>query len=303
MNYTVSGEVAKATSEYLPLYSEYAAKFDDLIAQMNEESLASTEGLNSNFVGRFLVGVFDTFGALLSSVGTNLTRFTKALKRSELHEYCAGNRAKLFVVERIEFTKAYGVNVDIPANMHGGYKSAVSKIQMIYNRLNAINTMKMMDASFKNIFKAMTGDTSRLNDLINTTGDIAGRTTTAVKPAVLECQKEFSSKFIAQKPFEQVFASIKELSEVKTMLLDLEPRLQDCHQLVSLVESMERSQKGILSAYREDIGLTQKELNTLAEMSKNVALLFDAYGMAAMRQMAMEHNLVLCCNTLYDKCK
>lgn len=288
--------------QVFPTYFKTASALDNLFKKEHID-ITSTEALNSSLAGRLLVSICDVLTGVLATGRTNLFKFYKTLKRSEIREFVESNRAKTFVVEHLPFEKCFGTQIDVPANMAKTYKDAIASVQNIYARLNAVQTLKMIDASFTNIYRAVSTGNKNVADLINTSSEIANRTAAAAKPAILQCQKEFSGKFSEKREFEKVFLTMQELVECKNELLVMEERLQAVHKLASFVESMEQSQKGIIDSFDESLQLTPKELYNLGEMSKNVALIFDAYGLAAIRQAALEHNWILCVNTLYTTCK
>ena len=101
-----------------------------------------------------------------------------------------------------------------------------------------------------------------------------------------------------------MFLTNQEWVEVRKTLIENESRLQDVKAISEIIGSMEGTLREIAKqAESVDTILTQKDLKNLGETAKQVALIVDAYGMAATRQMTIEHNYILTANHLYDTCK
>jgi hypothetical protein len=287
----------------LKLYDKVCMQLDMLMREQGVDP-SSMEGLNSNIIGRLFVGVIDTFGGLLSTWATNLTRCFKDLKRSELNEFTSSNMLKVATVERLTFDKAMNVAVDIPSNMKSTYIKAINSIVDAYVKLNAINNAKLADISFNEMITSINTGNKKLAAQISSTYSVITRSVAGAKMAVSTCFSQFDGKSQYKVEFSKVFNSMKELQDSKRILLDNEYRLQDVAVLAKLVESIEGSCKEMVKVFESNDALvTSKDLNLLSETAKNLALVVDAYGMAAMRQMTLEHNLILCINNIYDNAK
>lgn len=287
----------------LKLYDKVCTDLDMLMYEHGVDP-SSMEGLNSNIIGRLFVGVIDTFGGLLSTWATNLTRCFKDLKRSELNEFTSSNMLKVATVERLTYDKAMNVAVDIPSNMKSTYIKAINSVVDAYVKLNAINNAKLADISFNEMITSINTGNKKLSAQISSTYSVILRAVAGAKMAVSTCFSQFDGKSQYKVDFSKVFNSMKELQDSKRILLDNEYRLQDVAVLAKLVESIEGSCKEMVKVFESnDTLVTSKDLNLLSETAKNLALVVDAYGMAAMRQMTLEHNLILCINNIYDNAK
>jgi chaperonin GroEL (HSP60 family) len=130
------------------------------------------------------------------------------------------------------------------------------------------------------------------------------RVVAGAKQAVATCFSQFDGSSSYKVKFEKVFLSMKELSDCKRILLDNEFRLQEVHDLAKMVESIESACKEMVKVFQDNTEpVTASDLMHLSETAKNIALVIDAYGMAATRQLTLEHNLILCINGLYDNAR
>lgn len=287
----------------LSLYDKVCAELDHLVFT-EESSWDSLEGLNSNILGRLFVGVVDTFSGLLSTWTTNLTRCFKDLKRSELNEFVSSNILKVRTVEGIPYEKAMDLDIDVPSNMKSTYLKAINSVVDVYSKLNAINNAKIVDVSFIEMLTSINTGNKKISGQISSTYSVVTRVVASAKQAVATCFSQFDGSSVYKVKFEKAFLTMKELSDCKRLLLENENRLREVHELSKLVTSIEGSCKEMVKAFQANSStVSSRDLQLLAETAKNIALVIDAYGMAAMRQMMLEHNLILCINHVYDKAR
>ncbi len=284
-------------------YSSVCLEIDALYAEQGV-MYGSVEGLNSNIIGRLFVGVVDTFGQLLNTFGSNLVNITKSIKRSELNEFVSSNMLKTRVVDGIAYDKAMNIEVDVPANLKGTYKSAVDAIGAVYQRLNAINNGKLVATSFKEILGSINANNKNLSQQIDATALIMHRVLSGSKAAVDVCLGEFSGEFAVKVPFSKVFLSTKEWVDARKDLISMENRLQDVRRMGETITDIEGTLKAIVSSINDNASeVSGKDLKNMSEIVKGIALVFDSYGMATTRQMQLEHNYILCLNRLYDNAR
>ena len=282
------------------LYSRASTEVDLILKQMTVAMLSSQEALNSSFFGRFLVSVCDTFVGICNSAATNITRITKSLKRSELHEFIDSNKFKVKTVDEIPYSRLVGFKVDIPAKMSGTYKAAIENIANVYVRLNAFNTSRLLQNSLTQIYTSLSNDDKKAAGIINTIYGVVDSIVKASKDVILDCQNRFSAKFQDKSTFDNLFLTKEEWIDSKTMMLELEPRLQEARSIRENIETIETILKNIcnfLGSNTENLG--QAEVTKFGEMIKHVALVMDGYNLAVTRHMALEHNYVLMINAIY----
>ena len=266
--------------------------------------LASTEALNSNIFGKVFVAIVDTFSGIALTFKSNMVNMTKAIKRSELHEFRDSNRLKIRTVNSIDYSRLVGFKVDVPANLNETYPETVKILADAYIKFNTDSISKLMLSAFTEIFKSMTEGTGKAASIIDKYFRIVNATTHVVKPAYERLAACFNGKFEKQLPFEQVFYTMTEYVQCMDSLLDLEPRLQEARDVRETVEGQERILKGILDFCQDhQETLDKNDLTKFGETIKDVALIMDAYHVAVMRQLALEHNYILMTNSIYDNVK
>lgn len=286
----------------LEFYDELCFRIATLYAEAGALEGSSMEGLGSNVIGRLFVSIVDAFAGVLTSLTTNMTRCFKSLKRSELNEFVQSNRLRVMSVDSLNYEDVIDTPIDVPANMKGTYKQAVESLVAVYTKLNALNTTKLANTSFASILNAINTSDPKLSKQIDSAFSVISQVIKNVKPAVDTCLSQFDGKFTYKTKFGKVFLTMDEWKAVRTTLIENECRLQDVKALTDLTSETETTLKSIASAVDADSSIiSPKDLRNLGEMAKNTALVLDAYGMAATRQMAIEHNYVLCVNQLFSK--
>lgn len=287
----------------MPLYTQTSDAVEDILRELRTNDEVSTESLAGNMFGRMVVSICDTFTGLLNTFVTNVTKFHKTLKRSELKEFCQSNRMKVGVVSN-SISKAIGdVKVNAPAGMNTTFVQAIETLQVIYVQLNAVETARTMQAALQETFAKLSNQDSSVGKSILTNYNFIHTVIKNSKPAVLKCQKEFGSERAESVPITKAYADLSEVRKSIEMLLSMEPRLQDVHALVKMAQQMEAVVKGMVDLVKTkgvaELNIANRDLANLGETAKDLALIFDSYSLAATRQMTLEHNTVLNINALY----
>ena len=293
-----SSFIPKNNSAYglFPLYTEACNKIDPILAEM-----PSTESLAGNFFGRAIVSVCDTFAGLLATFVTNITKFNKSIKRSELNEFVQSNRMKTSVVCNNLRVILDNLKVYAPAGMNTTYCEAIDTLALIYIQLNAIETARTMQTSLQEIFSQIANGDKSASKHIASAYNYIGTVINGSKEAVMKCQKDFGSDRADTVVWNKVYPAVTDIKRSVDKLLALEGRLQDVRKLADMAIEMEKIVRGIVDLVKDgkDIPLASKDVNGIGETAKRVALIFDSYSMAATRQMTLEHNTVLNINAIY----
>lgn len=297
----------KLTSSHIsdPYYGSmplYTATCDAVNAAL-KDALSSQESLAGNFLGRAFVALCDTFTGLIATFTTNISKFHKKLKRSELNEFVQSNRMKVNVVCNQLKMATNDVKVYAPAGMNVTYCEAIDTLSLIYTQLNAVETARTMLTALQEIFNQLSSGDKSASKNIASASNYIGTIVRGSKEAVLKCQKDFGSDRSDTVVWHKVYPALTDIGRSVNKLLDMESRLQDVHTLVQMAENMEAVVKGILGLVKDkkldDIPVNTRDLNNIGETAKSVALIFDSYSLAATRQMSLEHNTVLNINALF----
>ena len=278
------------------------AEIDETLAFVNTVDEASQEALNSNVLGRAFVSVADSFVGILNTFRTNMTKFPKALKRSELREFVNSNVLKVRTVNGLSFDKVMKQQMYVPANMNVVYVVGCEDVLNAYNKLGAVNLANTAEVAFTNVFKSLSREDGKAGQLVASANAVVGRAVKAAQPVLEKCQNDFQDGAVTNVDFVKAYQTMEEFRMSQSALLDMEPQLQGIAGLeasVTRIENVLKSICNIISA--NDEVMAKPDVMALGELAKGVALIFEAHSMAATRQLALEHNTVLNINKLYDK--
>lgn len=286
-------------------FSKAAIKqIDEQLAQLDAYDESSQEALNSNAFGRAFVSLADTFSGILHTFKTNLLKFPKTLKRSELREFIESNSLKTKTVNGLTYDKVLKMKVSSPSALKVTYATACESISTAYVKLNAVNLAKLTDTTLTNVYKSLSREDSKAGQLIGSAATIIGNTVNSTAPVVAVCQKDFSGAISGSIDFVQAYKTMEEFRQVQTALLNMEDRLQSVADLNEHVTHIESLLKSICDIIIANEALMQKtDVVSLGTVAKGLALIFEAYSMAASRQMTLEHNTVININNLYATVK
>lgn len=299
----------KLTSEFIsdehygsmPLYTETCKKINEALESIR--GMTATESLAGNFFGRAIVSVLDTFTGLLNTFVTNITKFHKNLKRSELREFVQSNRMKVSVVCNSLQRMLGDVKVYAPAGMNTSYCEAIDTLALIYIQLNAIETARTMQTALQEMFAQMSAGDKSVTKHIASASNYISTVIKASKQAVLKCQKDFGSDRADTVVWHKVYPALTDIKLSVEKLLALEGRLQDVHKLAEMAQQMEAVVRGIVDLVKDkgasELPVSNKDIVNIGETAKQLSLVFDSYSMAATRQMTLEHNTVLNINALF----
>ena len=296
---------ASMEATLFPFHHDVSTAIDSWLTQLPEGTEA-TEGFQTSLVAKIFIGVIDTFIGLLNTFRTNAFKCASKLKRSELREFVESNRLKTSVVFGLNYDSIKDREIDVPSRMIGDYTSVIGLINAVYNRSNALPLAKQFRSSAAEALVLMSaGDEAKfIAAEIETLANTIAKSFNAVKQAAIECQKSFSGPNAMTRPFETLFKSKTSLQNDVKSLLDMEYRLKEVAPLVKTIEEIEPVLHSILKVVDSiDVPPAKLMCKAFGDAAKNIALVFDAYGMAATRQMAVEHNIILGMNRMYANTK
>jgi hypothetical protein len=258
-----------------------------------------TEGF-SDTIYRAFVAVIDTFGQLLMTFKTNITKFYESLKRSEIKAYSESNMLKVSTVEKKGFHDVMNVEVDIPSGLNGSVMEGVNAVQGVYDALKLKEAVEIVRHQLDGMYRAMTRGEDysvQFNAMIQHFYQTKEHVTQALDVANKVFVKESTEKV----PFSQAYASMEEFRLVRRKLMDMEKYPQAVSNYVNDMESMDKILKNVVSFVSSNKDkLDDAVVKSLAGFVRILADYYEIYGMNVSRQMALEHNHIVVIDTLYD---
>ena len=246
----------------------------------------------------FLGKIGDVFLSMANTFKTNVFKFTKALKRSEMRLFNDGNFFLCKQVDSSQFTAVMDIDVDIPTGMITTYANAVRYIGSVYEQLDALNYgINVKDAIAEVRYKLYNNNLDPTKSF-SPSNLVAGKDA-VLKKAVDEQKKCYKDNGPCVKiKFKSAYSSMDEFAKVKSSLLDMEGRLQDVNKFVNVMDDTSAT-IGDITNYLQQCQLPPQFIRMLADSIRIVGASFDLYGQTVMRQMALEHNHIINYQNLY----
>ena len=250
---------------------------------------ASNEGLGTGLLKVF-IGVTDTFLKVGNTFKTNVFKFYKSLKRSEMRYYFESHTTMCLKVEGVPITTVSGLDVPIPSGMKGTYQNAVLSMEQVYGSLDMISFAQGTLASLIDLRRKLMRSEEYKNTMVPME-NIMNQRAKSLPQMRLMLDKVFTNqKTPLTTNFTNVYKSMKEFKDVRVGLLDMEKYLADVNKMVNLVDDTNTVLADIISYLSEDSEVDKTMVASMINIVKFLANSYDLYGVTSTRQMAVEHN-------------
>lgn len=261
----------------------------------------SEEGIGSGLL-KIFIGTADLFLKVGNTFKTNLFKFYKSLKRSEIRTYWESHMLKCKAVENMTITTVMNEKVPVPTGMVGSYKNSVEYIQSIYTNLDLASYADAIYNELVDIRRQMTRSQDAYKRGFKNTAVSAAMREDNLRKLVANQNKYFTDKNSAPTvAFKSCIGSMNDLTSLRGQLIDMEQYLGNTASLIDKVDNIDVIIGDITGYLTEDSEVDKVFIEQLAQTVRFLATAFDVYGSTVMRQMACEHNLILCYEQLYKK--
>jgi len=285
------------------------ASFEAVHARLqywNDELVAldgvAMEGMMDSSLGRIVIGITDTVMGLVNTFTTNLTRFNKDLKRSELQEFCDSNMLKVSSIESVSYDQLMAKTFPVPSGMIVDYPTAVGHIGAIYDNLTAVALVNMAQIAFTNVFKSFSRGDTRANQQISNLLKMLENKMKECGPLISASDKDFSGKNTTVVKFTKLFPSMADMKKTRERMLSLDVYLQQGGKLNREMETISSALDGTVELITKNEDTVDRTfVESLAKAATVTAQLLEAYSQTAFRHMALEHNFILLINQAYAK--
>ena len=267
-----------------------------------ERIMQSAQGIHSSgeSFNTSLRNVLDLFIRTGNVLKDTITRWNRALKRSEMEKYSNDHMLILKAIDRLPFDKAKDLDIDIPFGMHGKYIDAIALLAQTFKDIEAPSMLDITFNEFKGIrANALAGENvaEKVEDLKATLGvkdEVVTKATESLNK-VFTTQKRDSAKFSS------AFSSMGEFKDARYNCINAEMYLQQADRLYKRAGDLSAAVTDITALRDKEIS---KELSdSLSDSAFKMAKILDLYGNCSLNLMAISHNLTLVCNALYQVVK
>ena len=269
------------------------------IAQMIEGINHSEEGLGNGLL-KIFIGVADLFIRVGNTFKTNIFKFFKTFKRSEIRYYSESNVLKIKQVEGLNYTTIMNTEVPVVTGVLVGYKPAIEYVNQVYNAIDIRSYAETLYNELVDIRRQMTRGEDAYKKGFNKTAIAVNTKFELLRRTVAYQTKIFSDKQTpVQMPFKTAYGSVQNMKDARAKLMDMEKYLGETAALVDLVDKIDVILGDITGYLTEDSEVDKQFVTQLSNTVRFLATGFDTFGQNAMRQMALEHNMILCYEQLY----
>lgn len=269
----------------------------------NLEGDVSTEGFGIATL-KALAGLTDLFGRLAMTLKTNVFRFYKNTKRSEMKFYSDSHLASIRIIEGLSYDKVMNLDIPVPSGMLCTYAKGCTAVTAVYNSLDMVNTAKMLYKACTDIYRMMSLNDPAYQKALDNVFRLMESRKKGITASIDVANKCFTQQRTGEVKFSKAYASMKEFKDVRLSLLDMEGRLQSVGDLIALIEDTDGVLDNVTSYVTENEGAVSAAfLERLANTIKTLAWFYESYGNNATRQMGLEHNHILVMDKVYSSYK
>ena len=249
----------------------------------------SNEGIGTGLL-KIFIGVTDVFLKIGNTFKTNIFKFYKDLKRSEMRYYYESHTTMCLKAESIPITQVTNLEVPVPSGMKGTYQNACMSLEQVYNILDIQSYGQGVLAALIDFRRKLMRSEDYKSTLIPMTNLVKQRETSlnnlksSVDKVFTEQKTPMNVKFM------DVYKTMKEFKDTRLALLDMEKYLAATNKLVRLVDDIDTVLADITSYLTEDQEIDKALVTDMINIVKYMGVSFDIYGTTTTRQMAVEHN-------------
>lgn len=249
----------------------------------------SNESIGTGLLKVF-IGVTDTFLRIGNTFKTNIFKFYKDLKRSEIRYYYESHTTMCLKAESVPITQAANVKVPIPNGMKGTYQNACMSLQQVYTMLDILSYGQGVLSALIDFRRKLMRSEDYKSTLVPITNLVKQREASlnGLKASV---DKVFTQQHTAMEvAFTDAYKTMKEFKDVRLSLLEMEPYLASTKRLVQMVDDIDTVLADITSYLTEDKEVDKALITDMINIVKYMGVSFDIYGVTTTRQMSVEHN-------------
>lgn len=250
---------------------------------------ASTEGIGTGLL-KIFIGVTDVFLKIGNTFKTNIFKFYKDLKRSEMRYYYESHTTMCLKAESIPITQVTNLDIPIPSGMKGTYQNACMSLEQVYTVLDIQAYGQGVLAALIDFRRKLMRSEDYKSTLVPMVNLVKQRETSlnslkgSVDKVFTEQKTPMDVKFMS------VYKTMKEFKDVRLSLLDMEKYLAATNGLVKMVDDIDTVLADITSYLTEDQEIDKALVTDMINIVKYMGVSFDIYGTTTTRQMAVEHN-------------
>lgn len=251
----------------------------------------ASEGVMFDWFKSTLISIGNTIGHIGNLHKTNIFKFYKELKRTEIRYYNESNMASMQMLFNLPYNEVCKIQIPIPKGMVCTYGEAVSNITSFLAKINAHERSKVIVLLSKTLMQTIKKGSSVSAILIK---QINQCDSVEFKSEYDKYRKCFDIKPTETIAFEKVFASMTDMKKINDTIIANEQyvhaipmvhaSLVDIHNyFTEILKYLEQPKSDVV---------TKTDIENIAILARAIAETFDFYGTGVMDFHRVEHNVV-----------
>lgn len=269
------------------LYNSALQTFKTL--QITNYDKVGEEGLISGLT-RVFVGILNTIIHIANTFKTNIFKFYRTLKRTELVYYTESNALSIKRILNYDYGMYAGLTIPLPNKMQTSYLVATTKGHEFLTSLGMENRTKLLIKHTEDLRNAVLSSSPQEVDI----SSIPIEDLASISKGFESFNKCFIGPNKNTKKFMEVFASASEFNETYKLLMDATKFQYSVKAVDGALDTVTKNLTDILAFLEKNTGsVTKNDLMNLSKIAMVYAKLFDMFGLAVMDMARIEHNFVV----------
>lgn len=270
------------------LYIE-SKKMKDLLSIVELTDNSGQEDFVVDGIVRLFSGIVNIVMHIVNTFKTNIFKFYKNLKRTELRYFHESNVASMRRILSFDYELLSQLQVPVPDKLGTTYYAATEA------GMNCLSVMNMKERSMA--FVALTNNlkTSILSGQTVETMEFGDQTDLG---NIQKSFQKFNLCFTGRKTntidFATVFPTMEEFKNTDMLLMKSENYQYEVNEINNNLDACEARMNEILSFLNQGVGnISKQDLIVLSDTCMTLAKLFDLYGVTIQDITRLEHNFTL----------
>lgn len=291
--------INKIDTETFPIFNFETKSFNDLYLESKKiKELLRTVELTDNSgqenfvvdgIVRLFSGIVNIVMHIVNTFKTNIFKFYKNLKRTELRYFHESNVASIRRILSFDYELLSQMQVPVPDKLGTTYYAATEA------GMNCLSVMNMKERSMAFVSLTNNLKTSILSGQTIEIMEFGDQTDLG---NIQKSFQKFNLCFTGRKTntidFATVFPTMEEFKNTDMLLMKSENYQYEVNEINNNLEACEARMNEILSFLNQGVGnISKQDLIVLSDTCMTLAKLFDLYGVTIQDITRLEHNFTL----------
>jgi len=265
-----------------------------------DNEVAANEGLI-----RILSDILDSIMGIFTNLLTQVTKFTKLVKQSELKAYVQSNRLNVRRLNKLNYTDIRKIEIPEITGMKCNYPLFSKNMAELVTSLDVEHTAKVGVQSYKNMLEHISNDNmSNIVTNITELKTVFNNDFLTKKDKMLRSIFDAKEQKVKDVPFFEHFNSMGEFVDIVEETIEVSNIYDDIKNATKSLEKMTLYLDKIIAILEDgEVKVDKKALKELHSMAYTTASTFEMYGRIVVIYNRLEHHLTMIYKELDKKIK